>query len=142
MGVELIHTRSSGLPSTTTPMKILKKLIPHQEKTMKFNLISLEKTKKIIQKLPNTASHGYDPITNRTIKKIESRITPVMTHLVNSIIKTEKFPKILKKTRIIPILKKGKPVDEIDSYRPINNLPCVEKIVEEHMKREMEVFIK
>merc|ERR1711867_128894 len=94
--------------TTTTPMKILKKLIPRQDKTMKFNYITLEKTKKIIQKLPNTASHGYDPITNRTIKMIESRITPVMTHLINSIIKTGKFPKILKKTRIIPILKKGK----------------------------------
>merc|ERR1711867_63146 len=141
--IEKIQKIMMEMPkTTTTPMKILKKLIPRQEKTMKFNLISLEKMKMIIQKLPNTASHGYDPITNRTIKKIESRITPVMTHLINSIIKTEKFPKILKKTRIIPILKKGKPVDEIDSYRPINNLPCIEKIVEEHMKREMETFIK
>ena len=48
----------------------------------------------------------------------------------------------MKKTRITPILKKGKPVDEIDSYRPINNLPCVEKIVEEHLKRQMEEFIR
>ena len=66
---------------------------------------------------------------------------PVITHLINSIVKKEKFPKVLKKTRIIPILKKGKPVDEIDSYSPINNLPCIEKIVEEHLKREMEEFI-
>ena len=86
--------------TTTTPMKILKKLIPRQEKTMKFNLISLEKTKKIIQKLPNTASHGYDPITNKTIKKIKTRMTPVIAPLINVIIKTEKFPKILNKMRI------------------------------------------
>merc|ERR1711867_253998 len=121
-------------------MKILSKLIPRQEKII-FKLITLEKTKKIIQQLPGTTSHGYDPITNKTLKKIESRMTPVITHLINSIIKEEKFPKVLKKTRIIPILKKGKPIDDIDSYRPINNLPCIEKIVEEHMKREMEEFI-
>ena len=97
--------------------------------------------KKIIQQLPGTTSHGYDPITNKTLKKIESRMMPMITHLINLIIKKEKFPKVLKKTRIIPILKKGKPIDEIDSYRPINNLPCIEKIVEEHLKREMEEFI-
>ena len=68
-------------------------------------------------------------------------MTPIITHLINSIIKKEKFPKVLKKMRIIPILKKGKPIDDIDSFRPINNLPCIEKIVEEHLKREMEEFI-
>ena len=128
--------------TTTTPMKMLKKLIPWQNETMKFELITLEQTKKIIQQLPSTTSNGYDSVTNKTIKKIESRIMPVTTHLIKSIIKKEKFPKVLKKTRITPILKKGKPVDEIDSYHPINNLPCVEKIVEEHLKRQMEEFIR
>ena len=34
--------------TTTTPMKILRKLIPRHKKTMEFRMISLEKTKKII----------------------------------------------------------------------------------------------
>ena len=124
------------------PIMMLKKLIPRQEKTMIFPLIKLEETKKLIQKLPNTTSHGMDPMTNRTLKKMESRITPLLTHLINSIIKKEKFPQVMKITRIVPILKKGKDVRDIDSYRPINNLMCLEKIIEEYFKRKMEEFIK
>ena len=75
-------------------------------------------------------------------KKIESRITPLLTRLVNAIIKKEKFPQVMKITRIVPILKKGKDVLEIDSYRPINNLMCLEKLVEEYIKTKMEEFIK
>ena len=134
--------RDEMMKTKVDPIMMLKKLIPRQEKTMNFPLIKLEETKKLIQKLPNTTSHGMDPMTNKTLKKMESRITPLLTHLINSIIKKEKFPQVMKITRIVPILKKGKDVRDIDSYRPINNLMCLEKIIEEYFKRKMEEFIK
>ena len=109
---------------------------------MEFPLMKLEEMKKMIMKLPPTTSHGMDPMTNKTLKKMESRVTPLMTHLVNAIIKKEKFPQVMKITRIVPILKKGKDVLDIDSYRPINNLMCLEKLVEEYFKTKMEEFIK
>ena len=124
------------------PISMLKKLIPREEKTMVFPLIKLQEMKKMIMKLPPTTSHGMDPMTNKTLKKMETRITPLMTHLVNAIIKKEKFPQIMKITRIVPILKKGKDVLDIDSYCPINNLMCLEKLIEEYFKTKMEEFIK
>ena len=45
-------------------------------------------------------------------------------------------------TRIVPILKKGKDVLDIDSYSPIKNLMCLEKLIEECFKTKMEEFIK
>ena len=68
-------------------------------------------------------------------------IIPHITHLVNSIIHTEIYPTILKVSRISPILKPEKPAENIDSYRPINNLSAVEKIVEEFIKEQLNEFI-
>ena len=51
--------------------------------------------------------------------------------MINCVKLTGKFPKIFKTTRIIPVSNPGKSLDDIDSFRPINNLPCLEKILEE-----------
>ena len=74
-------------------------------------------------------------------KMINSRISPHITHLINSIINTGVYPKILKIYRITPIKKLDKPDDDIDSYRPINNLATLEKIVEQHIKMHLESYL-
>ena len=43
---------------------------------------------------------------------------------------------------IILITRKGKPKYDIDSFRPIDNLPSTEKIIEELFKTNMEKHIK
>ena len=65
-----------------------------------------------------------------------------MTHLINAIINTSIFPDIFKLSRILPFSKPGKPLNDIDSFRPLNNLPCIEKIVEEYIKICMLDFIE
>ena len=51
------------------------------------------------------------------------------------------YPNILKLSRITPIKKPDKPDDNIDSYRPINNLATLEKIVEQHIKSYLETYL-
>merc|ERR1711873_65828 len=63
------------------------------------------------------------------------------THLINSIIFTETYPTIPKVSRISPILKPDKQSEMNDSYRPINNLSAVEKIVKEFLKEQLNEFI-
>ena len=70
----------------------------------------------------------------KTLKKIGDRLTPYMVHLINSIIDTETYPTIFKVSRISPTLKSGKPRTDIDSYRPINNLAALEKLIEQYFK--------
>merc|ERR1712240_28550 len=43
--------------------------------------------------------------------------------------------------RIIPIKKPDKPEDEIDSYCLINNLSTLEKIIEQHIKQHLEIYL-
>ena len=70
-----------------------------------------------------------DNLMNKIIRRAPDRMAEMHTHLINQIIKKKKFPEILKISKIIPILKKGKPKYDIDSYHPINNLACTEKII-------------
>merc|ERR1712163_108605 len=84
---------------------------------------------------------GNDISNMKIIKKLCPAILPHITHLINSIIFTENYPTILKVSRITPILKPNKEGEMIDSYRPINNLSAVEKIVEEFLKEQLNEFI-
>ena len=70
----------------------------------------------------------------KTIKKLGPKIYPYLIHMINVIIDTEIFPQILKVQRISPKLKPDKDRIYINSYRPINNLSAVEKIVEQYFK--------
>ena len=66
-----------------------------------------------------------------TLKRFGDSIAPHVCHMINCIVRTSTFPSVFKITKIIPILKSGKPADEIDSYRPINCLPTLKKLVEQ-----------
>ena len=56
-------------------------------------------------------------------------------------ITTKKFPSIFKISRITPFLKPDKISFNISSYRPINNLSAIEKLIEQHLKDCMTDFL-
>merc|ERR1711867_371058 len=96
---------------------------------------------RIIKKMKPKNSRGNDITNMKIIKKLCPAILPHITHLINLIIYTETYPTILKVSRISPILKPDKQSEMIDSYRPINNLSAVEKIVEEFLKEQLNEFM-
>ena len=80
---------------------------------------------------------GNDIITMKVIKRINDTISPHLTHLLTRIILTQTYPDILKTMRISPNLKPDKPLKDIDSYRPICNLSCIDKIFQQYIKGHM-----
>ena len=70
----------------------------------------------------------------KIIKKSSPDIIPHLVHIIYSIIRTGKYPSILKVNIISPILKPDKIPENINSYCPINNLSVVDKIIEEYIK--------
>ena len=66
----------------------------------------------------------------------------LLTHLTNCIFRTGIFPEGLKISRIIPIMKPGKPDNNLDSFRPINNLNTIEKLIEKVMKKQIDEFLE
>ena len=67
------------------------------------------------------------------LKKTVNIMAPIITHLTTHIILSETFPNTFKIDRITPKHKKGKPIYDIGSYRPLNNLCTIEKVIEEYI---------
>merc|ERR1711867_106686 len=116
-------------------MSILRLVRPPGETELSIPLITLAQTKHLIRTIKTSGSTGYDDLSSKTIKKIGDLIAPQIMHMINTIIRTATFPQCFKVTKIIPILKAGKPADKIDSYRPVNCLPTLEKLTESCLLR-------
>ena len=74
-------------------------------------------------------------------KKVKDRLSSHITHLLNSIITTSIYPTILKISMISPQLKQDKDSSKIDSFRQINNLCSLEKIIEQYLKEHLEAHL-
>ena len=124
------------------PIEILRILIPKVQSSFKLEPIHNSETVKILKKLKNSNSTGYDGISNKFLKKVKLEIAPIITHLINAIIRTSTVPKCFKISRITPILKADKITEEIESYRPINNLPTLEKVFEEYLLTKLTNYLE
>ena len=80
-------------------------------------------------------SSGADGISIRLIKENLRPMEKSILNMVNQSIHQGIFPNILKTSRVIPILKPGKPPA---SYRPINLLPAFSK--ESHISTVSKVY--
>merc|ERR1712208_140427 len=84
---------------------------------------------------------GHDHISMKMLKKTVDTMAPLITHLTTQVILNKKFPQILKIDRITPKHKQGKPIYKIGSFRPLNNLCTIEKIIEEYIIGHLELFL-
>lgn len=106
----------------------------------KFSLpfAKIDDVKNIIKKMKSSNSLGHDMTSIKIYKKINDRISPHITHLLNSIINTAIYLEVLKLSLVGPQLKPDKNTSLIDSYRPINHLCTLEKIIEQYIKQHLE----
>jgi hypothetical protein len=73
---------------------------------------------------------GHDLITGRILKELPDIGIRAITQIFNSVLTTGYFPGQWKVSKIITILKPGKPAEEVTSYRPVNLLPILSKLFE------------
>lgn len=93
-----------------------------------FQMISLNKLKKVISNLSNKSS-GDNNITVRAMKDFFDVIGYPLLHLINTSLTTGKMPTELKCSLIVPVPKVSGP-KKPEHCRPINILPVIEKIIE------------
>ncbi|KAG7309730.1 hypothetical protein JYU34_004226 [Plutella xylostella] len=108
--------------------------------SMRIKMASNDVIYSIITHMNDKKSPGCDGIRVKDIKSIKSNITPVITHLINTCIKTSLFPDSQKLGIIRPIYKKGIRSD-VNNYRPITILPCIDKIIERYLGNEINKFL-
>ena len=98
---------------------------------------SVAKVSKIISKFKNSNATGYDGVSIKTFKKLNGRIAPVISHLIGCIYRISIYPDVLKISKISPNLKLDKDPLDMDSFRPINNLITLDKIIQDDIKTQM-----
>ena len=94
----------------------------------------------ILRNLRNTKSVGLDGISVFVLKLCAHEITPSINYLINLSLKSGKFPKQWKIAKIIPIHKNGDK-DTPSNFRPISLLPCVSKILERIVQRQIVSYL-
>ena len=77
----------------------------------------------------NKNSSGHDGISNKLLKLTKNILSKPLTLIINQMITTGIFPDSFKKSKIIPIFKKG---DQslLINYRPISLLPTISEVFE------------
>ena len=87
---------------------------------------------RMINKLPNKNSSGFDNISNTLLKEIKPWIISPIVDIFNSSLTAGVFPELMKKAIIVP-LHKGQSTLELSNYRPISLLITISKLLEKTM---------
>ena len=83
---------------------------------------------------------SFDVINSKIIRMSPHSITLWMTFTMNLMLLHGKFQKILKISRINPILKPNKNPMLLENYRLVCNLQTLKKILKEIIKRKLVIY--
>lgn len=105
--------------------------LPHDDPSIRF--IEPGRLKQIVKSRNNKKSTGADGITSKMLKVLSPFALIQLTIIFNNIINLGYFPKTWRHGIVIPVYKKGKNKHHISSYRPIQLLSNLGKLLEKHI---------
>ena len=95
--------------------------------TFNFTYTSSDEVYILINNLKPKQSTAHDSISSQLLKDIGHMISPTLSVIINQSLYTGIFPKQLKISKIIPLLKKGEETS-IENYSPISLLSSISKV--------------
>ena len=107
-----------------------------QENSFKLCPVTESDVLKEIFALKNKKSFGVDGISSFILKLCGPEIVKSIVYLINKSICEGVVPTTWKIAKIIPLFKKGDKANP-DHYRPISLLPCVSKLLERVVQRQL-----
>ena len=96
--------------------------------------------KKLINKLNDKKSSGYDELSAKFLKLCSPYISAPLSTIFNKSISSGIYPDLLKTARVTPIYKKGAKSDP-GNYRPISVLSQVNKIFEKVLHKRIYKYL-
>ena len=136
------NLRANIKHTNTDAIEILAAVIEKPKTTFDLQPVSSQQVFEILMSLKTSKNHGVDCITTLFLKRIPRISSALICHLYSNILRTGKFPDILKESRILPIKKAGKSSIELKSYRPINNLSAIDKVLEEIIRVQVDNYFE
>lgn len=104
-----------------------------------FETINADKLIQVISAMKNKSS--TDHITPGIISDAIPVIGETLLGLINESLRSGIVPKVMKISTVIPVPKISNAI-KCSDFRPINMLPALEKILEEIVKNQLELFIE
>ena len=101
---------------------------------------SPQEVENCINSLSNRKASGPYSLPINILKLLKTDISIPISNIINVSFSTGCFPSSLKISKVIPVFKKGSPV-EVSNYRPISLLSNIEKIIEKIMYSRLEDFL-
>ena len=95
---------------------------------VRFNIIPSD-VKQILKLLPSGKATGPDNIINRVLRELSSELSTPLCKLFNKVLLLGIFPESWKEANVCAIFKKGDP-SQVNNYRPISLLSCIDKVFE------------
>ena len=120
---------SSKIPKSNKSINEYLAKIKRNEKSLFLRPTSEQEINKIIEKLPNKNSSGYDNISNILLKKLKLPLLKPLNIIFNKSISSGIFPEKMKLADVFP-LHKGKEKFLPTNYRPISLLLTISKVLE------------
>ena len=140
--IQSIRDKISQIPHTdTNPLKIYSEYLGPIDTKLNIEQISMYQLTTLLQTMKPTTSSSADFISMRLIKDAAPAIKPLLLHLINTVIRTEVYPDILKLTKIVPIRKMEKPDDSALGWRPINIVPSISKVIEKTLLLQINNYL-
>ena len=102
-----------------------------------LNIIKPSDIKQDIKQLKKASAPGEYQITNTILKNLPHKTIVSITNIFNSTIAQNYYPQCLKTAIIVPIQKPGKNKKMTTSYRPINLLPTIGKLLDRRIQEEI-----
>ena len=127
--------------SDKDPLISYKKCLGPIDQKLNLQQISMSQLTQVLDMMPTSNSSAADYISVKLIKSAQNHLKPLLLHLFNQIIITEKFPETLKVTKIIPIRKKSKPSNLSSGWRPINIVPSISKVLEKCLLIQITTYL-
>lgn len=101
---------------------------------------STKEVESVVRSLRSSSSAGVDGIPSRVMKEsIQVTLEPIV-ELINASFVTGVFPSEFKKSKVVPIFKKGDP-HQLGNFRPVGILPCYSKIFEKLLETRVRAFL-
>ena len=95
---------------------------------------------RVIEKLLNKTSSGWDGISNKLVKCLKSQLVIPLSTCINRSFMEGRYPDCLKLAHVNPLFKSGKR-NIITNYRPISLLPVLSKLFEKCMYTRIYSFL-
>ena len=95
---------------------------------------------RMIDKLPNKKSSGYDKVDNILLKYIRNAVAAPLSMIFNESLSQGIFPTCMKLVEVVPLYK-GKDRNEKSNYRLISLLLTISKVLEKIMYKRVYRFL-